>query len=84
MIHEFAAFKGWYWEIAVPGESHPVERIKEFTLDDPGLGWTLKLNTVGSIHPNGKGNHIYKGSIDNRSVADAVMSCIISNAHCVF
>lgn len=79
-IHEFAAFEGWYWEIAVPGEIHPAERIKEFTMEDPGLGCPVKLCPIGSIHPLGKGVHVYKGGIKFEFVADMVKSSLIAQS----
>jgi hypothetical protein len=76
-IKEFAQINGWYWEITVPGEIHPRERIKEFILDDPGLGWMVKLQPMGSIHPVGKGCHVYRGGLSNKLDANAVSSSII-------
>lgn len=78
-INEFAQINGWYWEIMVPGEIHPRERIKEFILDDPGLGWPVKLKPVGSVNPIVKGCHVYRGGICERLVVDIVKSSITVN-----
>jgi hypothetical protein len=77
-VCEFARIDGYYWEITVPDELHPESRIKEFVLDDPGLGWPVKLNPIGSIHPVGKGCHVYRGGISDKLVADAVKSTIVT------
>ena len=76
-IHEFSQINGYYWEISVPTEIHPRERIKEFTLEDPGLGWPVRLNTIASIHPSKQqGIHTYRGVIDHIT-AEAVKSMLI-------
>ncbi len=79
-IHEFAAFEGWYWEITVPGKIHPEKRIKEFTLDDSGLGRSVRLNPVGSINafPFRDGINIYRGVITDKLIADSIASSIFS------
>ena len=63
----------------MPGEIHPSERIKEFTLDDPGLGWPLKLRPMYSMNPVEKGFHVYRGGICDRVIAEAVESFLIGN-----
>ncbi len=77
-LFEFVQIDGWYWEITVPGEIHPRERIKEFILDDPGLGWLLKLKPVGSVNPvsYSLGENVYRGVLSDRLVADAIKSTI--------
>lgn len=78
-IHEFAALEGWYWEITVPGEIHPKERIKEFTLDDLGLGWLVKLSPLASIHSLSLNQYVYKGSINSLQIVDAINSVFVTN-----
>lgn len=75
-IHEFAALEGWYWEITVPGKIHPEERIKEFILDDPGLGWLVKLEPVAVSRFLTSRDSIYKGVISDGEVANAIRSSL--------
>jgi hypothetical protein len=84
-IHEFAAFEGWYWEIKVPSEIHTEERIKKFTLQDPGLGIPLILKPISSIKPTGKDYHVYKGGISDKLMADMLRSTIaLTGENCCF
>ena len=78
-IHELSALEGWYWEITVPGEIHPIERIREFTLDGPGLGIPLVLNPTGSTNSTGLGSHVYKGGTSDKRVANIMKSSFTIN-----
>ncbi len=76
-LNQFTHIDGWYWEITVPGEIHPRERIKEFVLDNPGLECPVKrppLVSIVSLHNN---SYIYKGVINDKRVADAVLSSVV-------
>ena len=76
-IHEFVASEGGYWEIAVPSEIHPDEKIKEFTLDDPGLGWPVVLRSTASIGSFSNSDIVYKGYFEERITANAVISIMV-------
>jgi hypothetical protein len=79
IVREFARLDGYYWEITVPAELHPESRIKEFVLDDSGLGWQVKLRPVGSINPvlYKFGENVYRGVIEDKHLADVINSCLI-------
>ena len=68
----------------MPDSLHPETRVKEFILDDPGLGWPIKLEPLGSFHPAEKGCQVYRGGISERFIADAVNSCLVSQLTCMF
>lgn len=69
----------------MPSEIHTEERIKEFTIKDPGLGISLVLKPIGSINLSGKGYHVYRGGIRDKLMADMLRSTIaLTGENCCF
>ena len=69
----------------MPSEIHTEERIKEFTIKNPGLGNPLALKPIGSINLSGEGYHVYRGGIRDKLMTDMLRSTIaLTGENCCF